>query len=289
MPKHIQPDRDRAALLRRPAPTDAPTADGGSEAHPMLTLQRQIGNAQIARMLAQREGMPEEEEDPEKLMQAKHDPALAQREDAPAPEEEDEKLMQAKHDPALAQREDAPAPEEEDEKLMQAKHDPALAQREGAPEEDDDPEKLMQAKPEVGLEGGPVSDELAGRIESKRGSGSPLDDGTRSTMEGALGASFEGVRVHSDAESAQLNQSISAKAFTTGSDIFLGQGASAGDHDLMAHELTHVVQQRDMSASGPLTVGPAGDSYEQQADAAAAAVASGASAATAQRKNDEQS
>jgi hypothetical protein len=237
MPTHTQPDRDRAALLRRTTPTDAPAAESGADAHPMLALQRQIGNARIARMLAQREGAPEEEED----------------------------------------------------EMVQAKHDPALAQREGAPEEEDeDPQKLMQAKPEVGLEGGPVSDELAGRIESQRGGGSTLDDGTRATMEGALGASFEGVRVHSDAESAQLNQSISAKAFTTGSDIFLGQGASAGDHDLMAHELTHVVQQREMSASGPLTVGPAGDSYEQHADATAAAVASGASAPTAQRKRDDE-
>jgi hypothetical protein len=146
----------------------------------------------------------------------------------------------------------------------------------------------MQARPEVGMEGGPVSDALAGRIESQRGGGSALDEGTRTAMEGSFGTSFEGVRVHSDSESAQLNQSISAKAFTTGSDIFLGQGASAGDHDLMAHELTHVVQQREMSASGPLSVGPAGDSYEQQADAAAAAVASGGPAPGAQRKSEEQ-
>jgi len=223
---------ERTRTLRRAPNADTADADAADPTpHPLHTLGRQLGNAQIARMLAQRESMPEEEEE-----------------------------------------------------QVQAKHD--LAQREGMPQEED--EEQVQAKPEVGLEGGPVSDALAGRIESQRGGGSPLDDGTRSTMEGALGSSFEDVRVHSDTDSAQLNHSISAKAFTTGSDIFLGQGASASDHDLMAHELTHVVQQRDMSASGPLTVGPAGDSYEQQADAPAAAVASGASAPSTQRKPDEQ-
>ena len=230
MPTHNLPEHERASL-RRPAPAaDGPAANGGTDAHPLLTLQRQVGNAQIARMLAQREGAPEEEEN-----------------------------------------------------AVQAKHDPAIAQREGAAE---DEEKVMQAKPEVGLEGGPASPELAGRIDSQRGGGTPLDEGTRTEMEGALGANFKDVRVHSDAESQQLNHSISAKAFTTGSDIFLGQGTSAGDRSLMAHELTHVVQQREMSTSGPMSVGPAGDSYEQQADATAAAVASG-SVPAAQRKNDE--
>ncbi len=233
MPTHNIPEHERANPLRRPAQADGPEADRGASQHPLLTLQRQIGNARIARMLAQREGAPEE-----------------------------------------------------DEGLVQAKHDPGLAQREGAPEEDD--ESLMQAKPEVGMEGGPVSPDLAQRIEANRGSGAPLEEGTRTQMEGALGASFDHVRVHSDAESAQLNRSISAKAFTTGSDIFLGPGASPSDHSLMAHELTHVVQQQSMSSSGPLTVGPAGDSYEQQADASAAAVAAGAAAPTAQRSAEEE-
>jgi len=245
MPTHHSHDMpDHTLALRRPAARAATeTADTGPAPHPLLALQRQLGNAHIARM-------------------------LAQREEAPEPDEEED---------------------EETKKLMQAKHDPALAQREAQTEEDEDEEtrKLVQARPEVGLEGGPVSDELAGRIESQRGGGAALDDGTRAEMENAFGASFADVRVHGDAESHQLNRSISAQAFTTGSDIFLGQGASAGDRGLMAHELTHVVQQRTMQASGPMAVGPAGDSYEQQADAAAAAVTSGGVAPTAQRKSEE--
>lgn len=146
-----------------------------------------------------------------------------------------------------------------------------LAQREAMPEEEEE-NGTLQAMPEVGLEGGPVSDAVASRINASRGGGAALESGMRASMEQQLGASFEDVRVHTGAESHQLNRSISAQAFTTGSDIFLGAGASPSDHSLMAHELTHVVQQRSMSASGPMTVGPAGDSYERQADAVAAQV-----------------
>jgi hypothetical protein len=232
---------DRVCLRRTPNPD---TADAAIDPtlHPLHTLGRQLGNAQVARMLAQREDAPEEEEE---QVQAKHD--IAQREGAP---EEEEEQIAAKHD--LAQRESDAAPQ-----------------------------------PEVGLEGGPVSDALAGRINGRRGAGASLDGGTRATMEGSFGTSFEDVRVHTDAESDALNRSISAKAFTTGSDIFFRNDTSPGDHGLLAHELTHVVQQRAGAGSGGgMTVGPAGDSHEQAADATSTAVTSGA-AAQAQREADE--
>jgi len=69
----------------------------------------------------------------------------------------------------------------------------------------------------------------------------------RAFMEPRFGADFSGVRVHTGGEAAQLNRAISARAFTHGQDIFLGEGqadleSSAGQR-LLAHELTHVVQQ----------------------------------------------
>ena len=66
-------------------------------------------------------------------------------------------------------------------------------------------------------------------------------------MEQAFGADFGGVKVHTDSRSDQLNQSIQARAFTTGQDVFFRQGeynpGSRGGQELLAHELTHVVQQ----------------------------------------------
>jgi hypothetical protein len=238
MPTHRDKQiHERTFTFHRQVNSNAADVENDPAPHPLVALGAQLGNAQVARMLAQREG------------------------------EEDEQQVQNKHD--LSQREG-----EEDEQQVQNKHD--LSQREGG-----------AATPEVGLEGGPLSADLSGRINGRRGGGSSLDGGTRASMEGSFGASFEDVRVHTDAESDALNRSISARAFTTGSDIFFRNDASPGDHGLLAHELTHVVQQRSGGGSGGgMTVGPAGDSHEQQADAASTAVTSGA-AAQAQREAEQ--
>jgi len=134
----------------------------------------------------------------------------------------------------------------------------------------------------IGPEGGPVPAPLAERIEAKRGGGAPLAGETRAHMEGALGADFGGVRVHADAEADQLNQGVSAVAFTTGQDIFFRAGAYApgspgGDH-LLAHELAHVAQQggqAGQTGGGPLVVGAADDPHEQAAEATSAAALAG--------------
>ena len=209
-------------------------------AQPLHSLHASIGNGAIARML-QREEAEEE-------LQAKHDPGLAQREQAPEEEE-----MQAKHDPGLAQR-------AEEEEELQAKHDSGLAQREAAPE--------------VGMAGGGLSEGLSSRIDAQRGGGSALDEGTRTTMEDTLGAPLDGVRVHVGEESDSLNRSITAKAFTTGNDVFVRSDnwapGSSSTQRLLAHELTHVVQQRSMPGDGGgMSVGAADTHEEREADGVA--------------------
>jgi hypothetical protein len=78
------------------------------------------------------------------------------------------------------------------------------------------------------------------------------------------------VRVHNDGTADALARSVSARAFTVGSDLYFASGeyrpgSSDGDH-LLAHELTHVVQQRGAPANGPLTVSKPGDSLETEAE-----------------------
>ncbi len=101
--------------------------------------------------------------------------------------------------------------------------------------------------PVIGPEGGALDASTGNAIERAKGHGNPLDEGVRKAMEPSFGADFSGVRVHTDARSDSLNQAIQAKAFTTGSDIFFRGGAyspsTAGGQHLLAHELTHVVQQ----------------------------------------------
>lgn len=112
-------------------------------------------------------------------------------------------------------------------------------------------EETVQMKPllqkrEV-LEGGEASPNLELSIKQARGSGQPLDANLQRQMGQAMGADFSGVKVHTDSQADQINQSIQAKAFTTGQDLFFRQGAyrpnSRGGQELIAHELTHVMQQ----------------------------------------------
>lgn len=104
-------------------------------------------------------------------------------------------------------------------------------------------------------------------IETERGKGRPLDHSSRLRMEGALGADLSDVRVHDDARSASMNQEISARAFTHGSDVFFGEGQYAphttDGQRLMAHELAHVIQQQ---SAPKLEVGAADDPAELAAD-----------------------
>jgi hypothetical protein len=122
-----------------------------------------------------------------------------------------------------------------------------LVQREEVAEEDELQMKpILQRKTEAGAVD--ASTELESAIQQSRGSGQPMADTIRQPMEHAFGnVDFSGVKVHTDSQSDQLNRSIQAKAFTTGQDIFFRQGAyqpgNSGGQELLAHELTHVVQQ----------------------------------------------
>jgi hypothetical protein len=87
-------------------------------------------------------------------------------------------------------------------------------------------------------DGGPLEE----RIRSPHG-GTPLPPGLRADMEAGLGADLSPVRVHDSGADQQTAADLNARAFTHGAHIWLGSGSSVADRRLMAHELTHVVQQ----------------------------------------------
>jgi hypothetical protein len=123
------------------------------------------------------------------------------------------------------------------------------------------------------LEGGAVHPGVEKAISSSRGSGATLDRGVQEKFAPQLGDSLSDVRIHADSTADALARSVSARAFATGSDVYFAQGeykpgTSDGDK-LLAHELTHVVQQRGAPTSGPMTVSQPGDAMETHADAVA--------------------
>lgn len=96
----------------------------------------------------------------------------------------------------------------------------------------------------AGSDAGPA---VTAGIDSSMSGGSPLPSGVRSFMEPRFGADFGSVRIHTGDASASLNRQVNAHAFTTGNHIFFGkdkfQPGNSEGKELIAHELTHTVQQ----------------------------------------------
>jgi hypothetical protein len=136
-----------------------------------------------------------------------------------------------------------------------------------------------------------LDDETAERINRQRGSGQALDAAIQKQAGAAMGHDLSGVRVHTSPEADDLSRQLGAKAFTTGQDVFFREGAydpgSSSGQELIAHELTHIVQQSTGAVGGGggrMTVNPPGDAFEQEADAVAQAVISSGPAAEVQRQ-----
>ncbi|MFM7365671.1 MAG: DUF4157 domain-containing protein, partial [Cuspidothrix sp.] len=154
----------------------------------------------------------------------------------------------------LVQRQQMP---EEEELQMKSVYNSHLAwlQRQQMPEEEAQDEEPVQMKLMVqclrGTGGIAATSDLETSIKQSRGRGQPLADDIKQPMEQAFGADFGSVRVHTDGNSDKLNKSIQARAFTTGQDIFFRQGeyspGSSTGKELLAHELTHVIQQNGNS------------------------------------------
>jgi hypothetical protein len=122
----------------------------------------------------------------------------------------------------------------------------------------------------------------AAPVEPIGGGGQPLDSGTRRFMESRFGHDFGGVQAHTGPAAQEAARDLNAEAFTTGRDIYFGQGnydpSSQGGRGLLAHELAHVVQQdRGAAAATPqgFRVSQPGDPLEREAEAASHALLRG--------------
>lgn len=240
--------------------------------HPVLQLQQQLGNQAVQRLLqsghiqakltigqpndkyeqeadrvadqvmrmpepqVQRQPVEEEEE-----IQAKPNVSLLQRQPIEEEEPIQTKLLAGQITP-LIQRQEL---DEEEEELIQTKPLNEMVQRQAEAEEEE--EETLQAKAVLGYIP-TVGVTTHAKIQSLKGGGQPLPSNQRSFFESRIGHSFSGVRIHTGTQAADTAQAVQAKAFTLGKDIVFNSGQYApesreGRH-LLAHELTHVVQQR---------------------------------------------
>ena len=137
----------------------------------------------------------------------------------------------------------------EGEKQREERQNGEMVHRQSAPEQlPDDEVEEQQVQPKGADSATPsVTASVAANIHALNGGGSPLPDTTRAFFEPRFGADFSHVRVHTDSRAADTANSINAKAFTVGQNIAFGRGRyaphSSEGRQLLAHELTHVVQQ----------------------------------------------
>ncbi|AIR98932.1 DUF4157 domain-containing protein [Streptomyces glaucescens] len=113
--------------------------------------------------------------------------------------------------------------------------------------------------------------------EVLRSAGKPLAAPVRQDMESRFGTDFSDVRLHTGPAAARSARAIGARAYTSGSHVVIGDGG--GDKHTLAHELTHVVQQRQGPVSGTdngagLSVSDPSDRFEREAEATATRVMS---------------
>lgn len=114
--------------------------------------------------------------------------------------------------------------------------------------------------------------------EVLRSPGNPLDPPVRQEMEARLGADFSDVRVHTGPVAQRSAAGVAARAYTSGSHVVLG--AAGVDRHTLAHELTHVIQQRSGPVSGTdtgtgLRISDPTDRHERAAESNAARVMAG--------------
>lgn len=124
---------------------------------------------------------------------------------------------------------------------------------------------------------------LSSYLQQSASGGSRMDATTNQRMSGAFGQDFSNVQLHTDGSAAKVCNSLGANAFATGNHVYFAggkysPGSESGDR-LLAHELTHTVQQsggvvgKSVAKSG-VTMGSPGDPYEVEADNVASAVVS---------------
>lgn len=237
-------------LVRKTTHRSAETApDPTPDVNPLSRLQRMIGNRAVQRLM-----MPDGTPIQTKMTVTASDDAYEAEADAVA-----EQVVQKMH--ASSVQREAEEDELQAKRMVQreAEEEELMAKRmvqrdaEGAESEEEElmAKRVQRSAPDM-MGSFDVGQDFEKQLSAARGGGKSLDSSLQAKMGDAMGADFSGVRVHEDSASDALNSSIQARAFTTGSDIFFKQGeykpSSTEGQKLLAHELTHTVQQGAVSA-----------------------------------------
>jgi hypothetical protein len=184
-------------------------------------------------------------------------------------EKEDDKKVQKKSDKDEDKKVQKKGEKEEDKKVQKKsdKEEDKKVQKKGEKEEDkkvqkkcadcEGEDKKAQKKEEKKEEKKPVqakskdsnsvNDGVESDLNSSKGGGNGMDKNTKREMESGFGADFSNVNIHTDSKAVKMSEELGAQAFTHGNDVYFNKGkynpeSKEGKH-LLAHELTHTIQQ----------------------------------------------
>jgi len=210
----------------------APSANLGRKAQVLRSLQRTHGNAYVQRLVLSR-GIQA------KLTVNQPDDEHEREADRVA-----DTVAQIPNSQVQRQEED----EDEEIQMKVVGSQPTLQRQ-----VDEEEEEEIQTKG-VGSQAPRISKDLEMRVNAARGGGESLSEPVRGFFESRFGHEFGQVRIHADTAAAETAQRINARAYTVGRDIVMGAGQYSPETTegkrLLAHELTHVIQQEGFSSAG---------------------------------------
>jgi hypothetical protein len=202
-------------------------------------VQRKEEDEQVAKKEEPEEGNVQKKEEEQ--------PAAKMEEEVPVQKKEGEQSagMKEEETPVQKKEEGQPAGMKEEEASVQKKEEEeTVAKKEEEKEE-------VQTKPATAAASS-ASPGVETRLRSSKGKGGQLDGNVRSEMERGFGADFSGVNIHTGSEATKLSSDLGAQAFTNGNDIYFNEGkydpGSNEGKKLLAHELTHTIQQKGSKA-----------------------------------------
>lgn len=162
---------------------------------------------------------------------------------------EKDKMIQEMHKPGEEEEVQKMATEEDEpiQKMEEEEPDMQMMEEEEPLQKMEEEEETMPLQTKTQNTSNTASPGVSQKINATKGKGSNLPDKTNAEMSQAFGYDFSGVNVHTDSQSEGLNKELGAQAFTHGTDVYFNSGKyspeSTTGKKLLAHELTHVVQQ----------------------------------------------
>ncbi|MEU1518533.1 DUF4157 domain-containing protein [Streptomyces sp. NPDC005811] len=290
-PRDQQDDATRSAARQAAPARESGTTAEGPAARQLLELQRSAGNAAVVQAVERQRQIQRHVHD----LAAPGSSAL----EVPRGGSRLPQVQRHVHDPSCGH--DLAAPVQRSsvpEALRGGGRSPEVQRHVHDPSCGHDPESPVQRSsvPEA-LRGGGRSPEVQRHVHDSscghdsevpvqrssvpdvlRGAGQPLGGAVRAEMEARLGADFSDVRLHTGPAAQRSAAEIGARAYTSGSHVVIGAGG--GDRHTLAHELTHVVQQRQGPVAGTdngsgLSVSDPSDRFERAAEENARRVLAG--------------